>query len=144
MKSIILLILGVMILTQSCNNPNREHDSVKLEKNSVIVTVDSTPWEPIQEEIVRVDTAKKSYDGPPTKEKVRRQKEIYDPIFGGEYYKIGAKSADVIKIEGQPTSVSVIGPYKTFYYRRNSLRFYNSRLQDYDNTDGRLKVKIEE
>lgn len=79
-----------------------------------------------------------------TKEEEIRLNKIRDDFFGPEFYKIGAKPAVVIKVEGQPSRVSVVGPYKTFYYGVNSLTFYNNRLESYDNYDGKLKIRIEE
>jgi hypothetical protein len=143
MKQIYILFVGLMIVMQSCEPSTHQQESVIVDSTSAKVTVDTMPQKPIQEEIVHVDSAKNYYHEP-TKEESKRQKEVYEEIFGPRFYKIGAKTSVVIKVEGQPTSISVTGPFKTFYYGRNSLTFYNGRLQEYNNADGSLKVRIDE
>lgn len=143
MKNIILPILSAMILTQSCNNPNNQQETVTIDTTSATIIVDTVPKVSNNEEIITVDTAK-YIEKKLTKEEEKRQNKIFDDFFGPKFYKIGAKPSVIIKVEGQPTRVIVIGPYKTFYYGGNSLTFYNDRLQEYNNADGSLKVRIEE
>ena len=143
MKQICLLFVGLMIVMQSCEPSTQQNESINVDSTIAGVTVDTIKQTPIQEEIVHVDSAKNYYHEP-TKEESKKQEEEYEEIFGPSFYKIGEKSSIVIKVQGQPTSITVVGPYKTFYYGRNSVTFYNGRLESFDNSDGRLKIKIEE
>lgn len=138
MKYFILLY----ILAISCNTNETPVNKSDKGTNVVLVDTISNISQSTIETKVKVDSAK-NYSHEPTEAEIRRQKKAYEEIFGPEFYKIGAKSSDVIKVEGQPNSVIVSGPYKTFYYGRNSVTFYNRRLQDYNNFDGKLKIKID-
>lgn len=143
MKKNYTLILISAIVMQSCQSSIQQQDSATVDSASVEVFVDTMPQASIKEEIVQVDSAKNYYHES-TEEEKRQEKEAYEKIFGPSSYSIGAKTSVVIKVEGQPNSVTVAGPYKTFYYGRNSVTFYNGRLQEYSNYDGKLKIKIEE
>lgn len=143
MKKKYIIIVGVLIVMQSCQSSIQQQESATVDSVSAEVFVDTMPQEPIQEEIVQVDSAKNYYHEP-TEEEIRKQKKVYEEIFGPSFYSIGAKTSVVIKVEGQPNSITVAGPYKTFYYGSNSVTFYNGRLQEYNNYDGKLKIKIEE
>ncbi len=138
-------ILSLLILT-SCNDSSSNNNSESIYVDtSYTVSVDTTPVleKNLEEEVIKVDSAKNYYHEP-TEEERSKQEKVYEEFFGPRFYKIGAKSSVVIKVEGQPSRVSVAGPYKTFYYGRNSVTFYNGRLQEYDNADGNLKIKIDE
>ena len=111
----LIYILGLLILT-SCDDSSSNNNSGSVYVDtSYTVSVDTTPIleNYTMEEAVIVDSAK-NYHYEPTEEEKRRQEKAYEEVFGPRFYKIGAKTSVVIKVEGQPSRVSVSGPYKTF------------------------------
>lgn len=138
MKNKGYIFLIVMSISCKDSQQNKNSESIYLD-TAYTYTTDTTS----DFNATVVDTSQYSEKKLTKEEEIRRNK-ILDDFFGPEFYKIGAKPSVVIKVEGQPSRVSVVGPYKTFYYGVNSLTFYNNRLESYDNYDGKLKIKIQE
>ena len=58
------------------------------------------------------------------------------------YFTIGSTENEVLNVMGDPTSLSNIGPYKTYNYERSSVTFENGKVRDYDN-EGNLKIRVQ-
>ena len=134
----------ICLTTFGCkNNLDEKH------LNNYEVVVDTAVMQPASatndtEHHVGVDTAKNEYDfskDKRTKEEKRAGQLAIDKFFGTATYTLGSSEEDVLDIQGQPTSVSQTGPYKTFIYKTSSLTFYNGKLEEFTN-NGNLKIKV--
>jgi len=57
-------------------------------------------------------------------------------------YSLGSTENEVLKIQGQPTSISVIGNSTTYFYSYSSVSFENGIVVSYDNSARNLKIRI--
>ena len=59
-----------------------------------------------------------------------------------EYFSLGATEIEVMQLMGFPEENINIGSGRTKYlYGKNAVYFKNGKVTDYDNSDGKLKVK---
>lgn len=58
------------------------------------------------------------------------------------YYSLGATEEQVLRIQGQPTSMSTTGSFTTYHYGYSYLSFTDGYLTSYDNSNRNLRIKI--
>ncbi|MDD5149337.1 MAG: hypothetical protein PHC28_02500 [Flavobacterium sp.] len=58
------------------------------------------------------------------------------------YYSLGSTEDEVLKIQGQPTSISKIGNSTTYFYSYSYVSFENGKVESYNNSAHNLKIKI--
>ena len=59
-----------------------------------------------------------------------------------DYFTIGSTEDEVLDVMGDPTSLTNIGPYKTYYYKLSTVIFEEGRVASYRNSEGNLKIKV--
>lgn len=59
-----------------------------------------------------------------------------------DFFYIGSTEEEVLKVQGQPTSILGGGSRKTYMYGRDNITFDNGKVTSYMNLDGSLKIKV--
>lgn len=78
---------------------------------------------------------------------IKRQNDLRDKIQeikeqNRETYSIGSAESEVIRIQGQPTSVLGEAPNQLFFYGHDYVKFKDGRVSNYSNTDGTLRIEL--
>lgn len=58
------------------------------------------------------------------------------------FYSLGATEEQVLRVQGQPTSMNTIGSFTTYHYGYSYLSFTDGYLTSYDNSNKNLRIKI--
>jgi hypothetical protein len=140
-----VFLLITLILLLSFYFSSKTNNTSELIADTARATVDtsSVRINEIKDE-AKIDTAK-MIDYPEKKMSVKQKAELKELDRKFEkliYISIGSTEKEVLRVQGQPTSITDYGDDKTFFYELSSIHFHNGKVRGYDNTGGNLKIKI--